>query len=124
MPTMQSNSAEIQNKSLSIFSDIKIKGNDGEEISSHRNVLAARSELFNMLLNGMKEVTQDLIFPEISSDILLVILEYLYTEKVTTKTLTIEIVAEAFHGADFFLLEQLKLQIIEFYLKSNAENKI
>ena len=48
---MQSNSAEIQNKSLSIFSDIKIKGNDGEEISSHRNVLAARSELFNMLLN-------------------------------------------------------------------------
>uniref|UniRef100_U9TFT5 BACK domain-containing protein n=1 Tax=Rhizophagus irregularis (strain DAOM 181602 / DAOM 197198 / MUCL 43194) TaxID=747089 RepID=U9TFT5_RHIID len=44
----------------------------------------------------------------------------------TEQTLTIEIVAEAFHGADCFLLEQLKLQIIEFfenYLRNNTDNE-
>jgi hypothetical protein len=111
------------------FSDIKIKGNDGEEISAHRNILTVRSEVFKrMLLNGMRETTQDIIeFPEFSSDTLHIILEYLYTGKVTEKILTIDTVAESFHCADFFLIEQLKLQIIEFFknhLKNNTENKI
>ncbi|GES82567.1 concanavalin A-like lectin/glucanase domain-containing protein [Rhizophagus clarus] len=47
--------------------------------------------------------------------------------KVIEQTLTIEIVAEAFHGADYFLLEPLKLQIIEFfkiYLKNNTGNEL
>ncbi|CAB4381368.1 unnamed protein product [Rhizophagus irregularis] len=46
--------------------------------------------------------------------------------QMTEQTLTIEIVAEAFHGADCFLLEQLKLQIIEFfenYLRNNTDNE-
>src|SRR5436190_24208519 len=108
-----------------LFSDIRIKGNDNKEINAHRAILVARSEVFKrMLLNGMKETTQDVIeFPEFSSDILHVILEYLYTGRVT---LTIEMIAEAYHSADFFLLEQLKLQIIEFFknhLENNIENK-
>ncbi|RIA85820.1 concanavalin A-like lectin/glucanase domain-containing protein [Glomus cerebriforme] len=125
---MQSNS-DIQVeplKNILLFSDIKIKGNDGEELSAHRNILMARSGLFSILLNGTNEATQDLIFPEFSSDTLLIILEYLYTEKVAER-LTIEIIAEAFHCADFFLIEQLKLQIIEFfknYLQNNSENII
>jgi len=60
-----------------------------------------------MLTNKMKEVIRDVI--EFPADVLHVILEYLYTGKVTEKTLTIEIVAEALH-----LLEPLNLQIIEF----------
>ena len=112
-----------------LFSDIKIRGNDKKEINAHRGILVARSEVLKrMLLNETKEAIQDVIeFPEFSSDILRIILEYLYTGKVTEKTLTTEIVADAFHGADFFLLEQLKFQIIEFvkdYLESDAENKI
>ncbi|GES82566.1 hypothetical protein GLOIN_2v1696277 [Rhizophagus clarus] len=86
-----------------LFSDIKIKGNDGVEINAHRVILA------------------------FSSGILHIILEYLYTGRVTEQTLTIEVVAEGFHGADYFLLEQLKHQIIEFFknhLKNNNENKI
>ncbi|CAB4440186.1 unnamed protein product [Rhizophagus irregularis] len=112
-----------------LFSDIKVKGNDGKELSAHRNILIVRSVVFKrILLNGVKESTQDVIeFPEFSSDILHhVILEYLYTKKVTEQTLTIEIVAEAFHGADCFLLEQLKLRITEFfenYLRNNTDNE-
>ncbi|PKK79449.1 hypothetical protein RhiirC2_727236 [Rhizophagus irregularis] len=112
-----------------LFSDIKIKGNDGKEINAHRVILAVRSEVFKrMLLNGMKESSQEVIeFPEFSSDVLHVIIEYLYAGKVTEHTLTIEMVAEAFHSADYFLLEQLKLQIIEFFnnhLRNNTENKL
>ncbi|GES82565.1 BTB/POZ protein [Rhizophagus clarus] len=100
-----------------LFSDIKIKGNDDVEINAHRVILAVRSEVFKrMLTNGMKESTQEVIeFPEFSSDILCVILEYLYTGSVTEQTLTIEKTAEAFRGADYFLLDQLKLQIIKFF---------
>ncbi|RIA99722.1 concanavalin A-like lectin/glucanase domain-containing protein [Glomus cerebriforme] len=112
-----------------LFSDIKIKENDGKEISAHRNILVIRSEVFKrLILNEVKETNQDVIeILEFSSDILLVILEYLYSEKVTEKTLKIEILAKAFHSANFFLLEQLKLQIIEFfkiYLENNKENKV
>jgi len=103
------------------ISDIKIKGNDREEISTHQTILVSHSDVFkSMLLNEMKEATPDIIeFSEFSLNILCVILEYLYTEK----TLTIEIVAKVFHGADFFLLEQLKFLFVTNYL-SNAENKI
>ncbi|CAI2170714.1 929_t:CDS:2 [Funneliformis geosporum] len=137
---MKSNSAEIENTANSLskdlkfaldnhlFSDIKLKGNDGEEINAHRIILVSRSEVFRrMLLNEMKESTQEVIeFPEFSSKTLHVILEYLYTEKVTEKTLKIDIIAKAFHSADYFLLEQLKLQIIEFVLHDlkSKENKI
>lgn len=41
--------------------------------------------------------------------------------------MTIEIVAEAFHCTDYFLLGKLKLQIIEFfenYLGNNTENEV
>ncbi len=83
---MKSNSAELflsnDLKSLlenPLLSDIKLKGNDGKEISAHRNILVVRSEVFKrMLLNGMKETTQGVIeFPKFSSDILHLILEYL-----------------------------------------------
>jgi hypothetical protein len=131
---MQSNSVEtFLSKDIKtllnngLFSDIKLKGKNGKEINAHRAILAVRSEVFNsMLTNGMKESTQEVIeFPEFSSDILHVILEYLYTGRVTEQTLTIEIVAEVFHGADYFLLKQLKLQIIEFFNNhlKNSENK-
>ena len=84
-----------------------------------------RSEVFRrILLNEMKESTQNVEFPEFSSKTLHVILEYLYTGKVTEKTLKIEIAANAFHNADYFLLGPLKIQIIEFimrYLKNNED---
>ncbi|CAG8513565.1 987_t:CDS:2 [Funneliformis mosseae] len=133
---MRSNLAENENTAENLkfaldnplFSDIKLKGNDGEEINAHRIILVARSEVFRlMLLNEMKEFTQNVIeFPEFSSKTLHVILEYLYTGKVTEKTLKIEIIAKAFHSADYFLLDQLKLQITEFVLHDikNKENKI
>ena len=112
--------------SILSFSDVKIKGNDGEELSAHRNVLVGRSGLFSTLLNEENETTKDLIFPEFSSDTLLVILEYIYTGKVKEENLTIETVAKTFHCANFFLIEQLKLQIVEFfkdYLKNNIKYK-
>ncbi|CAB5388185.1 hypothetical protein RhiirA5_347391 [Rhizophagus irregularis] len=121
---MQSNFVDAQEKSIFLFSDIKIKGNDGEELSAHRSILVARSGLFNILLSGKNVTTQDLIFPEFSSNTLLVILEYLYTGKVTEKSLIIETVAEAYHCADFFLIEQLKLQIIEFFKNRDVDNKV
>ncbi|RIA90135.1 concanavalin A-like lectin/glucanase domain-containing protein [Glomus cerebriforme] len=98
------------------FSDLKIKGNDGNEIKVHKNILMARSEVFkSMLLSGMKETTQEVIeFQKFSSKALLVIVEFLYTGYVTDKTLTIETVTEALICADYFLLESLIFQIIEF----------
>ena len=80
-----------------LLSDIKIKGNDGEEINVHRLILITRSEVFKrMLSSGMKETNQDVIeFKEFSSKALKVIVEYLYTGRVTENILTTEIVYEA-----------------------------
>lgn len=71
-----------------------------------------------MLFYGMKEFTRrnwiSRVFLQISY------MSFLLEE--WQNNLTIEIIAEAFHGADYFLLEQLKLQIIEI-LKINTENE-
>ncbi|CAI2167094.1 7184_t:CDS:1 [Funneliformis geosporum] len=109
-----------------LYSDVKIKGNDGKEISAHLIILVARSEMFRLLIE-MKDSTQNVIeFPEFSSKTLHVVLEYLYTGKVTEATLKIEIIAKAFHSADYFLLEPLKHQIIEFftYYLTSHEDRI
>ncbi|CAB5190787.1 unnamed protein product [Rhizophagus irregularis] len=112
----------LQDPSLS---DIKIKGNDGEEINAHRLILVARSEVFKrMLLSEMKESTQDVIeFQEFSSKALQVIVEFFYTGKVSKKTLKPEIVFEALCCADYFLLGVLMLHIIRF-VKNNMEDKM
>jgi hypothetical protein len=107
------------------LSDIKVKGNDGGEINAHRLILVARSEVFKrMLLSEMKEATQDVIeFQEFSSKALQVVVEFLYTGKVTKKTLKPEIVFEALCCADYFLLGVLMLHIIRF-VTNNMEDKM
>ncbi|GBB96041.1 hypothetical protein RclHR1_02670010 [Rhizophagus clarus] len=107
------------------LSDIKIKGNDGGEINAHRLILVARSEVFKrMLLSDMKEATQDVIeFQEFSSKALQVVVEYLYTGKVTKNFLKPGIVFEALCCADYFLLEMLMFHIISF-VRSNMEDKM
>ena len=87
------------------YSDIRLRCSDSLKLfHANKIILAARSEMFDRLLfGGFHENTADEIpFPEISSAVMRFIIEYIYSEQV--ENLTINIVLETYHAANYFLL--------------------
>ncbi|RIA85288.1 BTB/POZ protein [Glomus cerebriforme] len=107
-----------------LYSDIIITCKDKEEFHACKLLLAARSEYFNRLLfsstrhqTKSSHIPNKITISELTSSAVKVVLEYLYTGKVSDKTLTIDIVSDAYNGATFFLLPNLK-KIITRFMKS------
>ncbi|CAM6117154.1 unnamed protein product [Calypogeia fissa] len=63
------------------FSDVMFLCSDGKRVYASRILLAGRSEVLkSMLMNGMAESgLSEIKLPEISSPVLLVVFEFLYT---------------------------------------------
>jgi chorismate mutase len=103
-----------------IYSDLIIRCKDDVELHANKLFLAGRSEYFNKLLfqQQTKESSSshlpNKIISDVPSSIVKIVLEYLYTGEVSDKTLTINIVSDAYHGATKFLLPNLKEIIIQF----------
>jgi hypothetical protein len=78
-------------------------------------VVAARSDVFNGLLyNGMKEsYEKQIVFPEINSTGMEIILEYVYTGSVKEESLTKYNIIDAFYAEDYFQLQGLQDFIIK-----------
>ena len=74
-----------------------------KKLHSCREILAARSEVFDRLLyNGMKESHENQIyFPNISSAGMKIILELIYTGSVKEESLNKDNAVEAFYAALF-----------------------
>jgi len=101
------------------YNDIEILCEDGKRFCSCRAILAARSEVFDRLLyNGMKESHErQIVFPEINSSGMEIILEYIYTGMIKEESLTKDNIVEAFNAADYFQLPDLQ----DFIMK-NVKN--
>src|SRR4051794_23928501 len=92
------------------YSDLEILCEDGTKLYGCRAILAARSEFFDRLLyNGMKETYENqIIFPEINSSGMEIILEYIYTGSIKEESLNKDNIIEAFYAADYFQLSDLQ----------------
>jgi hypothetical protein len=66
------------------YSDVELVATDGERISAHRNILAARSKVFGSLLFGnFSESSSSIVQMGYEGDILRKIVKYCYADKVS-----------------------------------------
>ncbi len=137
-----------------VYSDIIITCKDGGVIYGSKLLLAARSDVFSRLLlkdnkdddivghnrnhnnnnsnlslnkTNLESNDNNITFTEFNSEILLIILEYLYMGDITMESLTLHNVVEAYLGAEYFLLPGLEEIIITFLdnaLKCSADNNL
>lgn len=103
---------KFNQKKCSYLCDVTLKSEDGKEFPCHKSVLCARLEYFNSMLgNPWIEATScsALEIPT-SSEILQVILEYLYTDESPTikESLNVEFVCNVLVVADQLLITRLK----------------
>ncbi|RIA98906.1 hypothetical protein C1645_731263 [Glomus cerebriforme] len=108
------------------FFDISLKCSDNEILRACKNILAARSEVFNdhIFNNSKKNINQQqqqLEFNEINSIAMKYILEYLYTSRNEKEKLYINNVVEIYYSSIYFKLEDLQNDIIEF-VKNTLRN--
>ncbi|XP_056141679.1 inhibitor of Bruton tyrosine kinase [Lampris incognitus] len=106
------NKPKFNQKKCSYLCDVTLKSEDGKEFPCHKSVLCARLEYFHSMLgNPWIEATSctALVMPT-SSDILQVILEYLYTDESPTikESLNVEFVCNVLVVADQLLITRLK----------------
>ncbi|TNN60589.1 Inhibitor of Bruton tyrosine kinase [Liparis tanakae] len=113
-------------KKCSYLCDVTLKSEDGKEFPCHKSVLCARLEYFNSMLgNPWIEATSctALEMPT-SSEILQVILEYIYTDESHTikESLNVEFVCNVLVVADQLLITRLK-EMCEVVITENLTLK-
>ncbi|XP_026149357.1 inhibitor of Bruton tyrosine kinase isoform X2 [Mastacembelus armatus] len=120
------NKPKFYQKKCSYLCDVTLKSEDGKEFPCHKSVLCARLEYFNSMLgNPWIEATccTALEMPT-SSEILQVILEYIYTDESPTikESLNVEFVCNVLVVADQLLITRLK-EICEVVITENLTLK-
>jgi len=96
--------------------DLTIVCADNIEIGTSRAILAARSDMLNTMLYGsMREASSDKInLPEIESDVMKVVLRFVYTEEINRSAISSMI--KVYLAANFLLLHKLKKLILDRYI--------
>ncbi|XP_077432250.1 inhibitor of Bruton tyrosine kinase isoform X2 [Vanacampus margaritifer] len=106
------NKLKFNQKKCSYLCDITLKSEDGKEFPCHKSVLCARQEYFHsMLSNPWIEATAcTALQMPINSDILFVILEYIYTDDCPTvkESVNVAFVCNVLVVADQLLITRLK----------------
>lgn len=120
------NKPKFYQKKCSYLCDVTLKSEDGKEFPCHKSVLCARLEYFNSMLgNPWIEATSctALELPT-SSEILHVILEYIYTDESPTikESLNVEFVCNVLVVADQLLITRLK-EMCEVVITENLTLK-
>uniref|UniRef100_A0A8C8BVM7 BTB domain-containing protein n=1 Tax=Oncorhynchus tshawytscha TaxID=74940 RepID=A0A8C8BVM7_ONCTS len=109
---MTANKPRCNQKKCSYLCDVTLRSVDGKEFPCHKCVLCARLEYFHsMLANPWIEATScSALEMPTSSDILQVILEYVYTDESPTikESLNVEFVCNVLVVADQLLITRLK----------------
>ncbi|KAM8735330.1 inhibitor of Bruton tyrosine kinase [Acanthopagrus schlegelii] len=120
------NKPKFYQKKCSYLCDVTLKSEEGKEFPCHKCVLCARLEYFNSMLgNPWIEATSctALELPT-SSEILQVILEYIYTDESPTikESLNVEFVCNVLVVADQLLITRLK-EMCEVVITENLTLK-
>ncbi|XP_037532373.1 inhibitor of Bruton tyrosine kinase [Nematolebias whitei] len=120
------NKPKFFQKKCSYLCDVTLKSEDGKEFPCHKSVLCARLEYFNSMLgNPWIEATScSALEMPTSSEILQVILEYIYTDESPTikESLNVEFVCNVLVVADQLLITRLK-EMCEVVITENLTLK-
>uniref|UniRef100_A0A3P8VIF4 Inhibitor of Bruton tyrosine kinase n=1 Tax=Cynoglossus semilaevis TaxID=244447 RepID=A0A3P8VIF4_CYNSE len=108
----QGNKPKFCQRKCSYLCDVTLKSEDGKEFPCHKSVLCARLEYFNSMLGNpwIEASSCNALELPISSEILQVILEYIYTDECPTikECLKVEFVCSVLVVADQLLITRLK----------------
>lgn len=120
------NKPKFYQKKCSYLCDVTLKSEDGKEFPCHKSVLCARLEYFNSMLgNPWIEATScSALEMPTSSEVLQVILEYIYTDESPTikESLNVEFVCNVLVVADQLLITRLK-EMCEVVITENLTLK-
>ncbi|KAM6995634.1 inhibitor of Bruton tyrosine kinase [Tautogolabrus adspersus] len=120
------NKPKFYQKKCSYLCDVTLKSEDGKEFPCHKSVLCARLEYFNSMLgNPWIEATScSALEMPTSSEILQVILEYIYTDESPSikESLNVEFVCNVLVVADQLLSTRLK-EMCEVVITENLTLK-
>lgn len=120
------NKPKFYQKKCSYLCDVTLKSEDGKEFPCHKSVLCARLEYFNSMLgNPWIEATSCTALElTTSSEILQVILEYIYTDESPTikEGLNVEFICSVLVVADQLLITRLK-EMCEVVITENLTLK-
>ncbi|XP_020489529.1 inhibitor of Bruton tyrosine kinase [Labrus bergylta] len=120
------NKPKFYQKKCSYLCDVTLKSEDGKEFPCHKSVLCARLEYFNSMLgNPWIEATScSALEMPTSSEILHVILEYIYTDESPSikESLNVEFICNVLVVADQMLITRLK-EMCEVVITENLTLK-
>ncbi|KAK2844181.1 hypothetical protein Q5P01_010840 [Channa striata] len=120
------NKLKFYQKQCSYLCDVTLKSDDGKEFPCHKSVLCARLEYFNSMLGSpwIEATCCTALEMATSSDILQVILEYIYTDESPTikESLNVEFVCNVLVVADQLLITRLK-EMCEVVITENLTLK-
>ncbi|XP_028903554.1 inhibitor of Bruton tyrosine kinase [Ornithorhynchus anatinus] len=106
------NKLKLNPKKCTYFCDVTMKSLDGKEFHCHKCVLCARLEYFHSMLNSswIESSSCSALEMPIHSDILQVLLDYLYTDEalVIKESPSVEFVCNVLVVADQLLITRLK----------------
>ncbi|XP_062896415.1 inhibitor of Bruton tyrosine kinase isoform X2 [Mobula hypostoma] len=109
---ISANKLKFVQKKCSYLSDVTLKSEDGKEFVCHKCVLCARLEYFHSMLSNawIEASTCTALEMPIHSDILEVILDYIYTDEAPTvkDSQDVEFICNVLVVADQFLIRRLK----------------
>lgn len=121
-----SNKPRFNQKKSSYLCDVTLRSEDGKEFPCHKCVLCARLEYFNSMLGSpwIEATSCTALDMPIPSEILQVILEYIYTDESTTvrESVNVEFVCNVLVVADQLLITRLK-EICEVAITENLTLK-
>uniref|UniRef100_A0A672HSF6 BTB domain-containing protein n=1 Tax=Salarias fasciatus TaxID=181472 RepID=A0A672HSF6_SALFA len=113
-------------KKCSYLCDVTLKSEDGKEFPCHKSVLCARLEYFNSMLGSpwIEATSCSALEMPTSSEILQVILEYIYTDESPTikESLNLEFLCNVLVVADQLLITRLK-EMCEVVITENLTLK-
>uniref|UniRef100_A0A671FLR5 Inhibitor of Bruton tyrosine kinase n=1 Tax=Rhinolophus ferrumequinum TaxID=59479 RepID=A0A671FLR5_RHIFE len=110
------NKPKLNQKKCSFLCDVTIISVDGKEFPCHKCVLCARLEYFHSMLSSswIEASSCAALEMQIHSDILKVILDYLYTDEAVVIKVTLKNAAMLLEFAAMYNAEQLKLSCLQF----------
>ncbi|CAB4460236.1 hypothetical protein RhiirA1_530258 [Rhizophagus irregularis] len=94
------------------FFDIKLKCSNGIVLGACKNILSARSNVFNNFIQ--QKNMNNIEFDKIDSNAMEFILNFLYTCEIDLEKLTIDNIIEIYHATEYFELDILQKHIIEY----------
>ncbi|XP_024123163.1 inhibitor of Bruton tyrosine kinase isoform X2 [Oryzias melastigma] len=126
MQKKSSSKPKFYQKKCSYLCDVTLKSEDGKEFPCHKSVLCARLEYFSSMLGSswMEATSCSALEMPTSSEILQVILEYIYTDESPTikECQNVEFVCNVLVVADQLLITRLK-EMCEVVITENLTLK-